>query len=148
MQIVAYPEILINKQPLIEAEIKSPEIEGNCYEQFRLHNCNLDSPVGDICTRLHSCITKTTPIKTTIVEKSSETLNFSNNNNKIVMLEEFLENVLLILTGMGIFKICRKVVRSKVWLCRLKHLILKLGQRGRRGNQGNEMETIEEDDED
>lgn len=41
-------------------------------------------------------------------------------------MEEFLENALLLFSGMGVMGLLRKLIKTKTWILRLKHLLRKM----------------------
>ncbi len=60
----------------------------------------------------------------------------------MVQLEEFVENILLLLSGMGALKLARRVMRIRMWLASFGILVKKL-LRGK--SSGGELGIIEED---
>ena len=72
--------------------------------------------------QLHKCINA--KAKNNGEDKDEEKVQ-EPNSSKMVHLEEFLENALLVLSGMGAFKICKKVLKTRFWFCRLKEILKK-----------------------
>jgi hypothetical protein len=84
--------------------LANPEYEyESCLDLFKKKKCNLDHPIGNLCQELRLCIS----------QHQNPSIDPSY-NIKMMNIEEFVENLLLMITGMGMVGTVRKLVRARV----------------------------------